>query len=50
MAHPLDISSSTYTVYDTRIEAITYFHPSQVELILGKSGVNMRNLTYADYY
>lgn len=50
LAHPLDISSTTFTVYESRIEAITYFHPSEVEAIIGKSGVNMRSLTYGDYY
>ncbi|MDD2745493.1 MAG: hypothetical protein PHU93_03055, partial [Candidatus Gracilibacteria bacterium] len=34
-AHPLDISSSTFTIQGSTIEAITYFHPSQVEAIIG---------------
>lgn len=49
-AHPLDISSSTFTIQGSRIEAITYFHPSQVEAIIGSHGINMRSLTYEGYY
>lgn len=49
-AHPLDISSSTFTIQGSRMEAITYFHPSQVEAIIGSHGINMRSLTYEGYY
>lgn len=49
-AHPLDISSTTFTVHANRIEAITYFHPSEVEATIGKTGISMRSLTYGDYY
>lgn len=49
-AHPLDISSSTFSIGATSIEATTYLHPSQVEAIIGARGVSMRSLTYGDYY
>lgn len=49
-AHPLDISSTTFTVNGSNIEAITYFHPSEVEATIGKYGISMRSLTYGDYY
>ena len=49
-AHPLDISTTTFTLGDRSIAAVTYFHPSQVEAIIGSTGVSMRSLTYGDYY
>lgn len=49
-AHPLDISSTTLTIGGGSINAVTYFHPSQVETTLGRAGMNMRSLTYGDYY
>ena len=49
-AHPLDISTTSFTLEGNTIQAVTYFHPSQVEAIIGATGISMRSLTYGDYY
>lgn len=48
LAHPLDISSSTYTIQAKSINATTYFHTYEAERLLRTNGINLE--TGEDYY
>lgn len=47
-AHPLDISSSTYTVQGKEVSATTYFHTYEAERLLRTNRINLD--TSEDYY
>lgn len=47
-AHPLDISSSSYTISGKEVSAVTYFHTYEAERLLRSKGVNLD--TSEDYY
>lgn len=47
-AHPLDISSSTYTVEGKEVNATTYFHTYEAERLLRNHKINLG--TSEDYY
>lgn len=47
-AHPLDISSSTYTIHDASVQATTYFHTYEAERLLRQHSINLD--TSEDYY
>jgi len=47
-AHPLDISSSTYTIQGKNIDAVTYFHTYEAERLLREHKINLD--TSEDYY
>ena len=37
-SHPLDVSNTTLTLYDTTIVGVTYIHPVELDRILVSSG------------
>ncbi len=47
-AHPLDISSSTYTIDGARVSATTYFHTYEAERLLREHKISLN--TSEDYY
>lgn len=47
-AHPLDISSSTYTIQGRQVSATTYFHTYEAERLLRANKINLN--TSEDYY
>lgn len=47
-AHPLDISSSTYTIQENEVRATTYFHTYEAERLLRNNKINLD--TSEDYY
>lgn len=47
-AHPLDISSSTYTIDGAQVSATTYFHTYEAERLLREHKINLN--TSEDYY
>lgn len=47
-AHPLDISSSAYTIQGRQVNATTYFHTYEAERLLRTHGINLE--TGEDYY
>lgn len=47
-AHPLDISSSTYTITGKEVRATTYFHTYEAERLLRENKINLN--TSEDYY
>jgi hypothetical protein len=47
-AHPLDISSSTYTIQGKEVRATTYFHTYEAERLLRNNKINLN--TSEDYY
>lgn len=47
-AHPLDISSSTYTIQGRDVSATTYFHTYEAERLLREHKINLD--TSEDYY
>ena len=36
--HPLDVSNTTLTIYNTTIVGVTYIHPVELDRILVSSG------------
>ncbi len=50
-AHPLDVSNTTLTVYDTSIVWVTYIHPVELDRILVSSGwMSPTSITLESYY
>ena len=50
-AHPLDVSNTTLTIYDTTIEWVTYIHPVELDRILVSSGgMEPTAITLESYY
>ena len=47
-AHPLDISSSTYTIQGNHVDATTYFHTYEADRLLRENKINLD--TSEDYY
>jgi hypothetical protein len=47
-AHPLDISSSSYTIQGNTVHATTYFHTYEAERLLRQHKINLD--TSEDYY
>lgn len=50
-AHPLDVSNTIFTIYDSTIEWVTYIHPVQIDRILIKTAwVQPGDLNVDTYY
>ena len=50
-AHPLDISNTTFTIYEKTIEWVTYIHPVQLDRILVTEGnISPTSITVDAYY
>jgi ABC-type nickel/cobalt efflux system permease component RcnA len=50
-AHPLDISNTTFTLYEKTIEWVTYIHPVQLDRILVTQGnISPTEITVDTYY
>lgn len=49
--HPLDVSNTTFTLYDTSIVWVTYIHPVELDRILVLSGwITPTDITLESYY
>lgn len=50
-AHPLDVSNTTLTIYDTKIVGVTYIHPVELDRILvSKTWMAPTAITLESYY
>ncbi len=50
-AHPLDISNTTFTLYEKSVEWVTYIHPVQLDRILSTRGdISPTAITVDTYY
>ena len=50
-AHPLDVSNTTFTVYEKSIVGVTYIHPVELDRILVNStGIEPTAITIESYY
>ncbi len=50
-AHPLDVSNTTFTVYEKSIVGVTYIHPVELDRILiNNTGIEPTAITIESYY
>lgn len=50
-AHPLDVSNTTFTVYEKNIVGVTYIHPVELDRILiNNTGIEPTAITIESYY
>jgi ABC-type nickel/cobalt efflux system permease component RcnA len=50
-AHPLDVSNTTFTIYEKNIVGVTYIHPVELDRILvNNTGIEPTAITIESYY